>query len=390
MNILKLLLLVALSFAQPVFGQSEHRVSVVALQHGMWRFTPIYTVADGHAVVNALAGFAVPGTTIGQNVVAVMYTRDAGGAWQCKAWETTYREEVVKDLKLTWNTPDADDELWELPDSSALVAAVRAEHKDFKKGLFRDDPLSTVLNTPETRAVVLSWLKDAGLAVAVINIDKPGDTLNLCRDTFLSWVKQSAELVLDNYLLEVAKADPLAPAPGTTPAPGNPLPIVPNGVTNPCMFLPPDQGALPTNWLNNNCLSFWYYKPMTYASTLTCGAWGMFVYSGSVRVQVPIPLTPGYTFPPTVTSTCYTRNCVAYQNAIITWYDWCTHASGSFHVFRQINYVENCCISGLGGPPPPVPCTPKVEEKRPGDWGVPPPAGIAPFPGDTFPPTTPR
>ena len=80
----------------------------------MWRFTPLYTVSSGQPDVDTLVGFAAPQTTYGQNVVAVMYTRvGTSTVWQCKAWETTDRAEIVKDLKITLGIPDSDDELWD-------------------------------------------------------------------------------------------------------------------------------------------------------------------------------------------------------------------------------------------------------------------------------------
>ncbi|MBY0307445.1 MAG: hypothetical protein K2Q09_01760 [Phycisphaerales bacterium] len=386
--LLTAILLLLLSSRAP--GQTDYRVAPVALQHGMWRFTPLYHVTPNGVRVDQLVGFALPDTTFGDNVVAVLYVWSDQDGWSCKAWPTTDRAAIVKDLKLTYSIPASDDELWELADPEALVAAVRAENKDFTKGFFSDDPLSAVLNTPATREVVVEWLKDAGAPVAVVDIDKPGDQLNLCRTFYLNWVKTSAESAVTRYLSEVAAGDPNAPPPGTTPPPGNPVPIVPNQTNDPCMFLPPDQGDVPALWLNNNCFSFWYYKPMTYNWTITCGAWGMFVKTATATITITLPVAPGFTFPPAVTETCYTRNCSAFQTAIISWYDWCTRSMGSYHVFRTLNYKEECCVSGLGGPPPPVPCTPAIKMFPPSPWTTTPPPGITPFPGDGYPGNSPR
>lgn len=336
-------------------------VSPATLKGQGWTFKPLVrTSSSSPARVVAIAAFADDSTTFGSNLAVVLYERVPGSnSWTSKTWEETDQAAIIKSIKAGHGIPDSDDRYWEVksPVEITGAATTTAEVVDFVKGLKADDPLAA-LPLDEDRDTVLQWLKDAGYPSAVVPFDKSTDPVNLCRDQELSAISAGVEYEAANpgQESEAFAAYELAAS------------------DEPC------RDDLP--WGNNACYRVWFWGAREVATSRVCGAWGWFVRTSGVGIPPYVAMG--------IVETCYARNCTYVERATVMWINDCVtpKTTGVTYLYRTVGYTEECCVSGLGGPAPPVPCTPVPGDEDRSPWTPTAPATV-PNPPAPPPPTGP-
>jgi len=148
----------------PALGADANRVSTVRVLAGDWNYVPIVTHKPGGHEINTIVAFSKPGTTVGNNLVAVRYDRVATG-WEKKTWTEIDQWKIVTTLKDELGIPSDDDFRWGVGSTDATGGA--GASVPMEGGLMADDPLAPVVaNTPDPAATT-ELLVGVGYAAAV-------------------------------------------------------------------------------------------------------------------------------------------------------------------------------------------------------------------------------
>lgn len=295
-----------------------------------------------------------PATIMGDNLSTVLYVRDGEPAlsWQSKSWDGDQDQAgIIKEIMAQYQIPDCENWLWDVRSDFEIASAVaKGDPETIEKGLLTSDPLSAQIPLGEIREIAVKFLSDIGYKAADVPIEKTGDESADCRNYALNRIAYGFETYLtfqgtdeQRELAGFAAATPPVTLPGDGPSTCD----IP-GSTSPC-------------------LQTWTWPAASYGE-VTCSGW-----------TTSTSTTGGWIV--TTTQTCYARNCAQLQRATVMTQDNCVSPPlvTVSYVYRAVTYIERCCVNGIGGTAPPVPCTPTKKDILPGDWTP----SIPPVPGDT-------
>ncbi len=131
----------------PSFNTEANRVSTVRVLAGDWNYVPIVTHKPGGHEINTIVAFSKPGTTVGNNLVAVRYTRVATG-WEKETWTEIDQWKIVTTLKEEMGIPGDDDFRWGVGPTEGEGSA--GASVPMEGGLLEEDPLAPVVaSTPD-------------------------------------------------------------------------------------------------------------------------------------------------------------------------------------------------------------------------------------------------
>ncbi len=153
-------------------------------QHG-WEFRVIYTRANDSLVANNIFASSVPGTTSGNNIKAVWYSR-SGSGWAAKSWEAANQYEAAKSVKAVLGVSSGEDWRWFFDDKSAFEAAVAANLAvDYSNGVLSHDAVAPYIESSAWHDDIVSFLKDVGYKAAYIWAEKTNFGSALCDATVI-------------------------------------------------------------------------------------------------------------------------------------------------------------------------------------------------------------
>ncbi|MFN7020867.1 MAG: hypothetical protein ACK4WH_06020 [Phycisphaerales bacterium] len=322
-------------------AQAAHHIGAIAYRLEQWQYKPVYTVTQDRSLarVEAIVAFRDPVALTGNNISVVLYERQAApsNSWTAKAWQTTDTATIIAELKALYHIPNCEDWLWEVKEDFQIQAAVAAGPPEYSdKGFLGSDPISTALPPGELRALLLDTLTIVGYKSAVPTIEDPTAAGTVCRDTQLGAFADSTEAFLmaagDDDDRIAASFSALAAAPPI--APGEPCREEVPGNANPCLLIH-------------------IYAPFDFGERV-CGGWATIPWPNA-NVQI---------------KTCFVRNCAQLQRSTVLVTKRCvtpwTKTVG--YLYRAVTYTEGCCVWGIAGPPPPLPCLAELDDILPRPW----------------------
>jgi hypothetical protein len=131
----------------PAVNTEANRVSTVRVLAGDWNYVPIVTHKPGGHEINTIVAFSKPGTTVGNNLVAVRYNR-VGTGWEKETWTEIDQWKIVTTLKDELGIPSDDDFRWGVGPTEGEGSA--SASVPMEGGLLEEDPLAPVVaSTPD-------------------------------------------------------------------------------------------------------------------------------------------------------------------------------------------------------------------------------------------------
>lgn len=348
------------------FGETHH-ISDMSIREGDWILKPVYTLAADHSAarVDAVVALRDPSTIVGDNLSIVLFARDPDPAlsWSSKAWSGTQDQAgIIKEIKGMYEVPDSEDWVWEVKTDLEIAAAVaKGAPEEVEKGLLTSDPYSTMIPLGSIRELAVKFLSDIGYKAADVPVEKTGDETTGCRDNALNRMALGVETYFTFQGTDEQRE--LAGYAAATPI------VLPGE---------PDRCDVPGN--TNACLQIWTWPAVAYGESF-CGPWAVLPHTTSG----PIPIT---------LETCYVRNCTQLQRSTVMVQNNCPlpPTVSISYLYRTVGYTEGCCVLGMGGIPPPIPCTPNKQDLNPSPWTptIPPVPGVPPGGTPTWPVLIPR
>ena len=135
------------AIAAPAVNTEANRVSTVRVLAGDWNYVPIVTHKPGGHEINTIVAFSKPGTTVGNNLVAVRYNR-VGTGWEKETWTEIDQWKIVTTLKDELGIPSDDDFRWGVGPTEGEGSA--SASVPMEGGLLEEDPLAPVVaSTPD-------------------------------------------------------------------------------------------------------------------------------------------------------------------------------------------------------------------------------------------------
>lgn len=321
-------------------GQSPvHHISDMSIRDGDWIYRPVFTLAQDHAAarVDAIVAFRDPNTITGDNLSTILFARDAAPAlsWNTKGWSGSQDQaSIIKSIKTDYQILDCEDWIWDIKSDLEIQQAVSAGGSEpVEKGLLTSDPLSNVIPLGSIRELAVQLLSGIGYKAADVPIEQTGDPSTIRRDYTLNRMSRGIETYMTSPGTDeqrelagfAAYTAPITP-PGDAPDPS----IVP-GYSNPCQ-------------------QTWTWPAISYGESY-CGDWTTHEIGITEPGNVPL-------------RTCYVRNCQQLQRSTVMTQNNCATPPTVTvsYLYRTVGYTEGCCVEGMGGSPPPIPCTPRKED----------------------------
>lgn len=176
--------------AVPAFAQTCS-VAWSKIEAGPWLLTPIYTEVSGQAPqVQSFLALAAPGTSFGNNLVAVWYVRDGTG-WTTKSWSTSDPWEAIKSVKSQLAIPDDQDVRWGIPGSDMGIQTPEPP-KDYTAGVLADDQFAALIASSPARDELVAVLTGAGYKAADVPLEKDdGCTTNAKLEGIAAAIEQT-------------------------------------------------------------------------------------------------------------------------------------------------------------------------------------------------------
>ncbi len=136
------LALSAVGAAQTVSQPAPSRVRI-----DNWTLVPVVQTTGGVRHVQGVLALKDKSTAVGDNLVAVWYTRPASttAEWPAKTWESTDQWDAIKTVKAEVGVDDSWDAFWPTSDSQTYTPPAPA--KEYSKGFLATDPLGYAINT---------------------------------------------------------------------------------------------------------------------------------------------------------------------------------------------------------------------------------------------------
>lgn len=275
---------------------------------------------------------AESGSTVGDNVVAIVYERDTtlAAGWQAKAWDSNNRIElasaIATDLGIR-NSWEVSAMLGLIPESPPPGSNGLITLRDIYKGLYEDDPINALLTDGEHRAIALMVLTDAGYASTDLLIE----VTDTYKRSLLNWLSAHS----------LAQFVPPGVLPSTPPLdPSDPSFLPP---------LPPDQTLNPDQPARRIRL-----VRVQYVSDTSCGAWYPVelpsVQADALGFGVIVThefVTPHLALP---YRTCCKRECAIVRRRVEARYvatEGTNGWVGIFEYFYQVvRFFQRCCPTG--------------------------------------------
>ena len=148
-----------LAFFQSASGWTDPtHLAPVVWTEGNWRYQPVYSDTPNGSRVDGFVAVARPGTTAGDNLVAVWFRFEAG-AWHEYSWATSSRESAAQAVNNFYAIPASEYERWGQVGIHTLGAvhdAVIAEPSP--DGLLESDPATVLVANSTDPAATVSLL----------------------------------------------------------------------------------------------------------------------------------------------------------------------------------------------------------------------------------------
>ncbi|MBX9737787.1 MAG: hypothetical protein K2X32_12765 [Phycisphaerales bacterium] len=350
--------------AAPAGWADVFRVSPVSIREGNWTYRAIYQSDAEPNRVRAIVAIADPDTVIGNSINVVCYDRSDEVqenpllvSWTSRAWSAANVGDVLTRIRANLDWPEEDDGLWELP-TVGSGGQVIADGRPFDKGLYLDDPFYAALVGTPSGDDIVAWLAEIGYPAAKLPTERVSEADSASKYIELNAISSGIELYirtgdeLDSFLLAKTLREP-------------------SGYNVP-YYIPAAA----------QCFRKWTYATKVLAGATSCSAWT--TSPNIITIGEIVTLS-------TTSSTCYAQTCVEWQSRYVLWTNVCTNATGYYYEYQWSSYRMQCCVSGIGAPPPPLPCVPTRTEIDDSGWKITPP--LAPDgtpPPATLPPQTTR
>lgn len=141
--------------------------SSFGMRIGNWNLKPIVFERESEITIPHILALAVPGTTSGGNLVAILYTQENNGSWSAQSWESDDQPAIIAFLKLQYNISDEYDLLWGMdPDNDLQVVTTVGPPKEYADGMLTENELYALVSQLDDRAAVIDLLYSIGYAVA--------------------------------------------------------------------------------------------------------------------------------------------------------------------------------------------------------------------------------
>lgn len=162
----------SLALAATALAQSH--ISPLTFEWGAWRFKPIYQPQGLSNRVTGIVALADTGSTVGDNIASVLYTRNQDDSWSASAWSTQELAIAVKRIKIDAGIDDSEDHLWGLDEPLTILPGITPEpSRPYDKGLFVDDPLYPIVAATPNPLEIVEVLAAVGYPAAKVELDRP-------------------------------------------------------------------------------------------------------------------------------------------------------------------------------------------------------------------------
>jgi hypothetical protein len=348
---------------------AEYFLSSVVIKQGEWNYRAIVDADTNPRRVVAVVALLDPAARIGDNIPGVLYTRNdqggAGLAWNATTWLGDLSS-FIRAVKVQYQLSDSQDAEWGLVPAGDIGTpgppAETIDSVEMDRGLLAEDPLVDALMDNPERQSIITWLKPLGYRTGLTPLEA-GE--KVYRNASLESISAGIESY-EATKSEQASFDAFNAKQRDIPDP-----------TRPILDDFPD----------TTCYIVWSYPAVGVDGAHTCGTWNTSTGSceglgGSLNLWV-------FTISWEATCTCYARTCTGTQRSTVMWLNVCRRprSTGWFYVYRNARWIERCCIRGVGGNPPPLPCVPAPAYDGvtpvPGPWRAPAPGEPA---GPAIPP----
>lgn len=185
------------AFAEVKAGESY-------VEMGDWRYTPILDTNRAGQPVSGFLGLLSPAVSVGGNITAIWYSRDAAGAWTSKAWIAEDEWKVIESIKAASGISSVYDSNWAAWGPKSLSATPSGQTAAlYEKGFLVGDPVGDFARQSEQFNDVVEFLKDAGYPTAVVKFEK--ENLEQCEPNYvLNWMSSVATVTESNVKTEAS------------------------------------------------------------------------------------------------------------------------------------------------------------------------------------------
>ena len=200
---------------QAAKAQSQFHVAPINFSQGAWQYRAIYDSSQQAPAVVAILAIAQQSSTVGDNLVAVIYFRNSDGhnlandTWTSKSWDSTDPKEVLASVVSSYNLV-FDDDLANLGTSVDDVArfGVPPDPEDYENGLLGGDPLALAVATDPNHDDIIDLLTLAGYKAADVPFEKLASSLACGSKAVLTAMAATAEQVAAMPVFDTSGADP--------------------------------------------------------------------------------------------------------------------------------------------------------------------------------------
>lgn len=191
------------AFAEVKAGESY-------VEMGDWRYTPILDTNRSGQPVSGFLGLLNPAVSVGGNITAIWYSRDAAGAWTSKAWIAEDEWKVIESIKAASGISSVYDSNWAAWGPKSLSATPSGQTAAlYEKGFLVGDPVGDIARQSEQFNDVVEFLKDAGYPTAVVKFEK--ENLEQCEPNYvLNWMSSVATVTESNVKTEASVSNAMS------------------------------------------------------------------------------------------------------------------------------------------------------------------------------------
>lgn len=312
-KVLTKLFAVAIAAVSSAASAQDYHPSTLGVGIGNWELKPILSRVDGVDSVASILALAKPGTTFGDNLVGVLYTRGTtAGSWTSSAWQTCDSAAIIRKLKSSYGISDDEDPLWGVDPSIDLQSGVIAvSPEEYASGLLTSNLLYSFVASSTTQAQLVSALKMVGYQAADPTFEKAD--FGCLSGIFLDQVSAVAEQASANMDLtsNQAFAELTKPNQTCSGATSGTMPVSTVIIDNPTRWSLPGYtpGGVAGCWgFPSTTGNSYYTRTTTESRSRTCGSWGpngTYVFCSQTRTVVHckvifcIVTCPGTPQPPT-------------------------------------------------------------------------------------------
>lgn len=147
------------ALAAPALCETDPaHIAPVVWSQGNWHYLPVYRATASGSRVESLIAVAKPGTTTGNNLVAVWFRHDADG-WHEYSWATGSREVAAESVNSYYSIPAAEFDRWTCVGVDvAGNPQTPQQEQPAPQGVLEGDPAAELVATSSDPATVLSAL----------------------------------------------------------------------------------------------------------------------------------------------------------------------------------------------------------------------------------------